>query len=408
MGGLVYGGSAMGRLPDGRAVFVPFALPGEKVRVRLIDEKRGHTQAELLEVMIPSPDRIRPRCRHFTLCGGCHYQHLLYQGQLSAKTEILQEQLQRIGGIQSPPVGAIVPSPQAWNYRNHIQFHPVPSAIPGSRGLGYLAPDSHTVIPIEECYLPEAVLADLWPRLDLEPIPGLERIGLRLGVEDDVMLILEGREIQPPEFSVDMPLSAVKLDDHGTVVLAGDQTLMMEVHGRQFQVSPGSFFQVNTPMAAAMIDHLLTLLPPAHDLTMMDIFCGVGLFSAFLAPRVKRLAGIELSPSACQDFAVNLDEYDHVELYQGAAEYILPALSFKTDGVVVDPPRSGLDRRALQAILALRPGFIAYVSCDPATLSRDLRRFIDGGYQLQSVTPFDLFPQTYHIESISYLTDQDR
>jgi 23S rRNA (uracil1939-C5)-methyltransferase len=130
----------------------------------------------------------------------------------------------------------------------------------------------------------------------------------------------------------------------------------------------------------------------------------VGLFSAFLAPRVKRLIGVELSASACQDFAVNLDEYDHVDLYQGAAEEILPALTNHPQGIVVDPPRTGLDKQALEAIIKASPEFIAYISCDPATLARDLRRLISAGFRLDSVTPFDFFPQTYHIESISLLS----
>jgi len=396
---LVYGGSAMGRLSDGRAVFVPYALPGEKVLVRLVDEKRGHALAELIQVIESSPDRIAPRCQHFTTCGGCHYQHMHYERQLSAKADILIDQLARIGGIQSPPIQPIQPASQPWFYRNTVQFHLSPSG-----NLGYLAPDSQHVIPITECFLPEKALNELWPVLDMEPVPGLDRIGLRLGVDDNAMLILEGGEDQTPEFSVDLPISAVYLDEQGTIVLAGDDNLLMAVNDRLFQVSPGSFFQVNSPMAGAMVDYLLTHLPLAPEMTILDVYCGVGLFSAFLAPRVKRLVGIELSHSACQDFAVNLDEFDHVELYEGPAESILPGLSFYADGVMVDPPRSGLEKRAIDAILTGKPGWLAYVSCDPATLARDLRRLITAGYRLQSVTPFDLFPQTYHIESISILS----
>lgn len=399
LSGLVYGGSAMGRLPDGRAVFVPYALPGERVRVHLVEEKRGHAMAELIQVIEPSPDRITPRCRHFTTCGGCHYQHMSYARQLSTKDEILRDQLERIGGIQSPPVQPSQPAPQAWFYRNTVQFHLSPSGK-----LGFLAPDSQHVVPIQECFLPETSLNELWPLLDLEPVPGLNRIGLRLGVEDNAMLILVGSEGQTPEFSVDLPISAVYLDAQGPIILAGDDSLLMEVHGRLFQVSPGSFFQINTLMAGVMVDYLLTHLPLTPEMTLLEVYCGVGLFSAFLAPRVKRLVGIEQSHSACQDFGVNLDEFEHVDLYEGAAEAIIPILPGHADGVVVDPPRSGLDRKTLEAILAGNPDWVAYISCDPATLARDLRRLTAAGYRLQSVTPFDLFPQTYHIESISILS----
>lgn len=145
---------------------------------------------------------------------------------------------------------------------------------------------------------------------------------------------------------------------------------------------------------------MLDSLPlPAE--TILDVYCGVGLFSAFLAPNVKRLIGIESSPSACEDFVINLDEFDNVELYEALAEDALPVLDIHPEVILVDPPRAGLDRRALDAILALKPRTLAYVSCDPSTLARDARRLIAGGYHLKQVTPFDMFPQTYHIESIS-------
>jgi 23S rRNA (uracil1939-C5)-methyltransferase len=186
--------------------------------------------------------------------------------------------------------------------------------------------------------------------------------------------------------------------------MAGDDHLVMEVNGRAFRLSAGAFFQVNTAMAGRMVDHLLERLPVGAHTTLMDVYCGVGLFSAFFAGRVAHLVGIEVSPHACDDFGVNLDEFDNVELYQGAAEDILPHLAVKPGAVILDPPRAGLDKRLLDALLALAPEHIAYVSCDPATLARDAARLTTGGYRLVEVTPFDLFPQTYHIESISFFT----
>jgi 23S rRNA (uracil1939-C5)-methyltransferase len=156
-------------------------------------------------------------------------------------------------------------------------------------------------------------------------------------------------------------------------------------------------------MAGKMVEHLLDNLPVTAETILLDVYCGVGLFSAFFAPRVGRLIGIESSPSSCDDFAVNLDEFDNVELYQAPAEAVLPLLDVAPEAVIVDPPRAGLERRALEALLALGPGRIAYVSCDPSTLGRDAARLVAGGYRLTQVTPFDLFPQTYSIESISIL-----
>ncbi len=464
---LVYGGDAMGRLPDGRAVFVPNALPGERVRLRLVKERRGYARAELLEVLAPSPERITPRCKHYfsplahssgapqgcfakgpgpvlpvlpqghrddvadtvraantggtpvrdgrpgskvegvRACGGCRYQHMPYEAQLRAKEAILRDQLERVGHIQNPPVRPIVPSPSEWNYRNRVQFHLTPE---GKLGFVDLTPGpsperrGENVISITECHLPEDPINALWPQLGFDPDSGIQRVSLRLGAEEDMLLVLESDDTQPPELEIEADVSVVHLYEEDTVVLAGDDHIFINVLGRPFRVSAASFFQVNTPMAAALVNHLLTNLPISPNTTLLDVYCGVGLFSAFLAPHVKRLIGIESSPSACEDFAFNLDEFDNVELYEGAAEEILPALAGRIANptyALVDPPRAGLDKRVVDALLALRPGMIAYISCDPSTLARDAARLIKGGYELQEVTPFDLFPQTYHIESIS-------
>jgi 23S rRNA (uracil1939-C5)-methyltransferase len=397
---LTYGGDALGRLPDpesgtgGRAVFVPFALPGETVRVRVVDEKRGHVRAELIEVVKASPERIQPKCQHFGECGGCHYQHISYENQLKAKTEILSDQLTRIGKIQNPPVQPIIPAGSEWNYRNHVQFHQTREGK-----LGYISADNRGVLPIVECHLPEKELNDLWPSLEFEPGVGLERVSLRLGAEGETMLVLESPE--PPEMDTEADISVVHLLEGECVVMAGDDHILMDVNKRQFHVSAASFFQVNTDMAGKMVAHLLANLPVSKTDTLLDVYCGVGLFSAFFAERVGRLIGIEVSPSACEDFAVNLDEFDNVELYEAPAEIALPALDIHPEAVLVDPPRAGLEKRVLDTLQALGPKHIAYVSCDPSTLARDASRLITGGYRLLQVTPFDLFPQTYHIESIS-------
>jgi 23S rRNA (uracil1939-C5)-methyltransferase len=419
-----YGGACLGHLPatsaqaDGRAVFVPFTLPGETVLARVVEQKAGHIRAELVELLEPSLQRIIPRCKHFfspgqempggRACGGCHYQHLSYADQLITKSDILRDQLARIGKIEDPPIEPVVPSPQEWYYRNHIQFHLSPAGK-----LGFIAAD-HTeqeeyrqrrnrpapaVLPIRECHLPESLLNDIWPALQFAPGLGLERVSLRLGADGEVMLVLESGDV--PELELEAGLSVVHLLDGESVVLAGEESLAMDLLGRTFRISAASFFQVNSAMAAKMVEHLLTCLPLPRQATVLDVYCGAGLFSAFFAPRCSRLIGIESAPSACEDFASNLDEFENVELYEGAAEDILSLLDVKPDLVIVDPPRAGLHLNVLDSLQALSPAHIAYISCDPSTLARDARRLLDGGYRLTSITPFDLFPQTYHIESIS-------
>ena len=394
-----YGGDAMGRLPDGRAVFVPFGLASERVRIRLTEEKKNFARGELLEILEPSPHRIAAKCKHFGVCGGCHYQNLSYESQLIVKAEILRDQLTRIGKIENPLVAPMVASPSEWNYRNHVQFH-----LTEAGKVGFVNATGNAVIPISECHLPETGINAFWPELQLEAHMDIERVSLRAGADEELMLILESDVPETPEFEIEADLSVVHLFEEHPVVIAGRERLSLRVLGRDFSISAASFFQVNTALAEKMVERLLAALSVSADDTLLDLYCGAGLFSAFFASRAQKVIGIESSESACEDFAVNLDEFDNVELYEGAAEEILPALVGQIANLsyaIVDPPRAGLDPRVLDALRALGPRVIAYVSCDPSTLARDAKRLMAGGYRLKQVTPFDLFPQTYHIESIS-------
>lgn len=395
---LVFGGDALGKLPDGRAVFVPYALPGETVRLRLVEEKPHHARAELVEVLQMVSQRIKPRCTHFGMCGGCHYQHLAYADQLAAKSAILRDQLRRIGGLDDIPLLPPVASPQEWHYRNTVQFHLTEDGKPG-----YLRANTQDVFAIQECFLPETPLNDLREQLVFDPLLDLKRISLRMGTDCDLMLILESDNIQAPQLTVEgLPLSVVHLSPAGKIVMAGSDHIMMEICHKRFHVSAESFFQVNNGAAQRLVDLILQNLTLSGDETLLDIYCGVGFFSAFLAQRVKHLIGIESSASACDDFAVNLNAYDNVELYQDAAENVLPQLDMKIDVAIIDPPRAGMAKDALQGLLRVAPHTLVYISCDPATLSRDAHLLMQGGYRLQSITPIDMFPQTCHIESISF------
>ena len=425
---LTYGGDALGRLDEPvngttrRAVFVPFGLPGERVRVRLTEEKRGFARGELVEVLEASPDRVIPRCTHFftprgpdtsteppgksgnrkgEACGGCQYQHMSYEAQLKAKAEILRDQLQRIGRIENPSVGPTVASPAPWNYRNHVQFH-----LTKKGELGYVraspGPDqADSILAIQECHLPEASINSLWPQLEFEPDTGIGRVSIRAGMDDELMLILDSGSPDTPELEIEAGISVVHTFQESSVVIAGEDHLTIKLLDRDFRVSALSFFQVNTAMAEKIIGHLLANLPISPNTNLLDVYCGVGLFSAFLAPGCKRVIGVESSQYACDDFIYNLDDFDNVDLYEGRAEDVILHLEVNPDIVLVDPPRAGLERGALDGILRLNPRTVAYVSCDPSTLARDAGRLINGGYHLVQVTPFDLFPQTYHIESIS-------
>src|ERR1044071_2390491 len=290
---LAYGGEAMGRLDDGRAVFVPFGLPGERVRLRLTEEKRGFARGELVEILQVSPDRIIPRCRHFGVCGGCHYQNLPYEEQLKLKREILRDQLTRIGRIENPPVRDMVASPSPWNYRNHVQFHLTEAGKLGYVGAG--TSFAKGIIPITECHLPEESINSFWPQLEFEPQTNIERISLRAGKDDDLMLVLESDSGESPELEIEAEISVAHVFEENPVVIAGNDHIVTPVLGRDFHVSAASFFQVNTGLAEKMVQQLLTCLPISLSTTLLDVYCGVGLFSAFLAHRCKRVIGIESS-----------------------------------------------------------------------------------------------------------------
>ncbi len=397
--GLSYGGEGVGRLPDGKAVFVPFTIPGELVRIRIVEDKKKYARAELLEVLKASPNRIVPRCKHFGDCGGCQLQHMTYACQLEQKREMVLDQLRHSGLAGRVEVAPVIASPMEWNYRNTVQFH---QTMDGR--LGYQRARSHDVIPIEECFLPLPSVEQAWKDLALDPTCLMERVSIRSGEDEDVLVSLETGSLDVPELELDLPYSVVHLGPAGSLVLAGNPFIPIQVSDQLFQVSAGAFFQVNTPVAGKMVQHVLDLLPPGKLGTLVDLYCGVGLFSRFLATRVDNLIGIELSESACEDFTVNLADFNDVALYQGSAEQVFPYLEMQPRVVIVDPPRAGLGNAVTEALVKLSPEYIVYVSCDPSTFARDVARLAAGGYTPGRVQPFDLFPQTYHVECVTMMT----
>jgi len=396
--GMAYGGDAFGRDANGRMVFVPFALPGERVAAQVIEAHAHWCRARLLEVLEPSADRVVPRCRHFGACGGCHYQHIDPAAQPAIKHAIVRSQLERLGGFVDPPVSPTVPSPSAWNTRNHMQF----SLAPDGR-LGFQAAHSHDVIPVAECHLPEQAIDEIWPALQLERVPGLERVALRTA-DDETQIIFQAESDPDVDLELDLRASAVWLSPYGAHILAGDPALVFDVRGWLFRVHAGSFFQVNSALTPVLVDLVLDGLQVAPGQTVFDLYAGVGLFSRFAAERGAQVQAVELSASACDDFAFNLDDLESVSLYQASVEQALPSLLPHPDAVVVDPPRAGLGREIVSALISQAPARLVYVSCDPSTLARDGRILSGAGYRLERVTPVDLFPQTFHIETVSSWT----
>lgn len=396
---MAHGGTALGR-HEGRVIFVPYAIPGERVRVRLGEEHARWARADLLEVLRPSPHRIEPPCPYFGpgQCGGCQFQHIDYEGQANFKREVVADQLLRLGKLEvavEETIGAADP----WSYRNHVQFHVTDEGF-----LGFLTADTYNIIPIEDCLIIDPLLDELWTAFDMR-WPEIYRLGLRCGsATGDRMAIFELEEYEDFDIEVDFPVSCVLLTPDGeAVVLMGAPSLVEYVAGREYQISAGSFFQVNTAGAEALVALVRDLLQPEGSETLLDLYCGVGLFGLALASEVGRVIGIESDAGAATDFRANAVGLEQVQLVEGKAQAVLRSVEDPVDLVVLDPPRAGAGERVVGEIARLGPQRIAYVSCDPATLARDARHLADAGYRLEVVQPVDLFPQTFHIETVNLL-----
>ena len=410
---LVFGGDCLGRLPDGRAVFVPFTLPGEVAEIEITESKERFARGRIVTLLETSPDRIEAPCPYFTICGGCHYQHLDYAHQLNQKKELIKDQLERIGKLTALPEIHITPSPLPFGYRNQAQFHP--TNLEGTENhpdLGFKRADSDEVLPIEKCLLVPVEINQLLAQMELEPDSDLSRITIRIDSDGELMLVLAGESDEPPDLSIELPVSSAYISPAGqNLNLSGNDALVYSVLEKEFLVSPESFFQVNLLVAEEMLRHVLSLVGNQQNLNILELFSGVGLFTRFLAAHASQLTAIESSPSACFNFVSNLDEFDNISLYEGAVEEILPGLVEQlkpVDLVVLDPPRAGLNPRARQALIDLDPKQIIYISCDPSTLARDLKHLTEAGFSLQTLHAFDMFPQTAHVETMTVLRRTQR
>ncbi len=395
---MAHGGDALGR-HEGKVIFVPYAIPGEEALVEMVEDKGRYARGRVVEILSPSPHRVTPPCPHFGpgKCGGCQWQHIAYQAQLEFKAAVVGNQLARLGRLPDVSVKRLIPSASPWHYRNHVQF-----SVGDDGRLGFVATTGRRVETIEACYLLHPLLEELFAALDLE-LPGLARLSLRAGVNTgDQMMIFETHDDLPPALESDLPVSCVLLLSDGTPVnLIGSNHITEVVAERRFRISAASFFQVNTAAAEELVRVVGEYLAPAGDETLLDAYCGVGTFALSLADKVGYVIGIEEDAGAVADARLNVAELTNVEFIEGSVEAFLPQLDRPIDLAVLDPPRQGCKPEALAALIELAPRRIVYVSCDPATLARDARKLAGGGYQLVEVQPVDMFPQTYHIESVA-------
>ncbi|MEP7198617.1 MAG: 23S rRNA (uracil(1939)-C(5))-methyltransferase RlmD [Chloroflexota bacterium] len=399
---MVFGGEALAR-HDGKAIFVPFAMPGDEAEITIVADRGRFARARITRLITPASARIAPRCKHFGVCGGCQWQHVPYDLQLQYKTQIVREQLTRIGGLSEPLVHPTIGADEPWHYRNHIQFH-----VADDGRLGFMAAKTNTVVPIDECHILAAPVETLWRELELT-LPDLVEVALRAGIHTGERLAaLRLASDEAPEAEIDLPVNCVvQLRDGSAVVLSGDDHFHERLNEQTFQVSAESFFQVNTPQAEKLVGWLVSWLAinyqPTNQPNILDAYCGVGTFALALAPHAQRVVGIESAPSAVRDARVNTQAFANVEIVEGAVETVLPRLSDSFDVMVLDPPREGCAPAVLDAIAARRIPRMVYVSCDPSTLARDVKRLAAKGYRFVEAQPLDMFPQTYHIETVATL-----
>lgn len=428
-------GEGVGR-HEGFTVFVPGAIAGERVRAKIVKVQKSYAYARLMEVIEPSKYRTTPPCPVYRRCGGCHLQHMTYEGQLEHKRQVVIDALTRIGKLGDVPVHPTLGMDKPWEYRNKSQV-PV-GWVNGKIVAGFYAPRTHDIIDLEGCpiqhpYSDEIVnkvkraLADFAiPPYDEAAHKGLvrhivARVGYHTG-ETMVALVTNGRKIPGADRLIrrlreEIPhvVSIVQnVNTAVTNVIFGPETITLwgkdaiedRIGDVRFSISARSFFQVNPVQTKVLYDKALEYAQLAGEETVIDAYCGIGTISLFLARKAKRVIGVEAVAEAIEDAKRNaaLNGIANVEFRVGEAEKVIPELyakrGLRADVVVVDPPRKGCDEALLQTIVDMRPDRVVYVSCNPSTLARDLRFLEDRGYRTQEVQPVDMFPQTKHVECV--------
>ena len=371
-------GEAMAEF-DGHIVFVAGGIPGELVVAEVVKVHRKYVSAKVVEVLEASPDRVEPPCPYYGECTGCQWQHLSYQAQLESKHHKVADALQRVGGLEDPPVSDVIASPDQYGYRNHARF-----TINREGVLGFVNRETRQFVRIDKCMLMHDGVNALLEGLQ-DKCGETTQLSIRAGKYSKDSLI------QPYLFHPDIS------------VTTGQKRYTESVDGRDFLVSSPSFFQVNVDQAAAAAHLVRDRLQLGPDDVLLDAYTGVGTFAILLAPFVKQVIAVEESSAAVADAKQNADGLKNLDFVLGRTEDVLRGLPVKPDVVVLDPPRSGCQASALESLIKMAPPRLAYVSCDPETLGRDLKILCQGGYRLDEVAPLDMFPQTHHVECVAFL-----
>jgi len=424
---LIYGGDGLARLPAaspgnkdhsrGKAVFVPFVLAGEKIEAALTEEKPGFARARAEKIVEPSAHRVVPPCPHFGSCGGCHYQHANYKHQLEVKKEILRENLRRMAKIELECEIQVHASPP-WNYRNRsrLQVRARPEFA-----AGYYKFASHELLPVEECPISSPLINRgiemLWQAGRAgKVVEGVREVEFFANADDTKLLIeilcapearratvrgwIEELCASMPEIAGVVAFREPQKGVQERLVAAGASELTYQTKKAAYRVSAGAFFQTNRFLTDELVD--VVTAGRSGELAI-DLYAGVGLFSTALACDIRHVVSVEMSQISSNDLRYNLPA--NGKAVQAAAEqYLTKAVSTeKPDLIIVDPPRSGLGDTTARAMANMAAPRVTYVSCDPATLARDLVPLQAAGYRVEELHLVDLFPQTYHLETVAHL-----
>ena len=414
----IYGGAFLARV-EGKAVFIPLTLPGEQVRIRITQDKRGYTTAEAKEIITPAADRVVPACPHFAVCGGCQYQHAAPQAQLAFKEAILRETLER-GGVPVPETIDVLAG-EPWGYRNRIRLAFDAAGNPGYRGRA-----SHAVVSVNECPIAAPVLmkaALAFAQIVRLSAPGLAptEVALFCNADSSALLLtvfttnakklrfdelaetLRGEipALKGAELVLQSRSESRSAQPDRTVARWGATSITYHAAGFDYRVDQGAFFQVNRRLVDSLVDRVVA----QHTGKLAwDLFAGVGLFARQLTKSFDRVIAVESAPSATQALTANLKGTKGIPVRAATLDFLRrPNKTDRPDLIVVDPPRMGLCSETVKLLAAVAAPALAYVSCDPATLARDLNALIASGYHIDSLAVADLFPQTFHLETVVHL-----
>jgi 23S rRNA (uracil1939-C5)-methyltransferase len=391
---IAHGGEAVAR-HDGKTYFIAGAMPGDVVTGEVVRDKGNWARVTLTTIDEPSSNRIEPPCRHFSVCGGCQWQFAAYEQQLAWKRSIVTGQLRHLGGQGDVPVRPTVAPGDAFGYRNRVDFR----ILGGHPAL--FRPKSRDLVALEECLLLTPALAELFPRLG--SLDGVRRLTLRAGVNTGEMLVVLSGKV--PEQAQDWGANIAVATRNGIKPYIGKPSLREMIGDSTYRITALAFFQNNTAGAEALVALVKEAAEVADDDVVLDGYAGGGLFAVALAEQAARVIAVESEPTAVRDLRANLKHADaDVVVVRSRFEEAVSRIDEPWDIAIVDPPRTGLGEDGVEVAIAPDPRRLVYVSCDPASLARDARLLSQRGYRLDWAAPVDMFPQTFHVETVARFT----